>query len=688
MILSEKKHWKWFAALTVVILALTAYIGRSIFAEPGIFWHRFELVLIVYIFLAMHCFLNIKEMYNRIYKYRVLIAIGLFVFAVANCFTYSSVSMYNLYIQPNSLSQYSEPIFGTAKAIRSDEWLVSISRIIAGSFNHYGATNDIVRGTLTSGISATSGLYLDYSALRSPSTWGYYLFGAEYGNSFAWNFQMIFGALFTFEFFNILTKGKRLYSFFGTVLVWFSSFNLWWSLCIQMLGAMAIVVFFYYMVIAENWKRRLLFGTLLAFAGANFCTNLYPAWQVPFGWVILALMVWILIENQEWKKYKVLDWLMIAVDVLFMISIIFRFIQVDAEYMHAVTATVYPGRRISYGGFVLDKLLGYAPSAVMPIIEIGSAPETGTFFGTFPLGLITAVYVLKKENWKNTLIWCLLAPMTLFTIYCTVGMPPMIAKLFLLTNSTPIRTVDALGALSAILFIVSMGEMDSYGRVNKVWSALIAAVCTAVAVLACYGTYSMKAMMGITIIEIITAIGIYLFINNGKEILRKGAIIATSVILLADAALINPITVGFSAITKKPLYSEVRSILNNTNEHTLWLGVDNIVNPCYLIACGAPTLNSTNYVPNKELWKILDPEDKYEEVWNRYAHLNMVLSNRAESKITLEQADVITVELSKKDFLSLGIDYILSSSVISSSYQDILENIYNEDGSLIYKVKK
>ena len=101
----------------------------------------------------------------------------------------------------------------------------------------------------------------------------------------------------------ILTKGKKLYSVLGCVLIWFSSFNLWWSICGIMFAAIAIVVLFYYMVKAKNWKKRLLFGTMLAFAGTDFCTNLYPAWQVPFGWVVLTLIVWIVITNQEWKKY-------------------------------------------------------------------------------------------------------------------------------------------------------------------------------------------------------------------------------------------------------------------------------------------------------------------------------------------------------------------------------------------------
>jgi len=686
--LAKKKHWIWFGAITVLLILSLWKLVLPYTSMPGLLWHRLELIGLVYAFLILHCFLDVTEMYAWIYRHRVILAIALFCFLVANCYTYSSVSMYEAYIQPNHLSQYGSPIFGSARAIRSDEWLVNISRIIAGSFNHFGATNDIVRGTLTSGISATGGFYFDYSALRAPSTWGYYLFDVAYGNSFYWNFLMVFGALLSFELCMILTKGKKLYSVLGCVLIWFSSFNLWWSICGIMFAAIAIVVLFYYMVKAKNWKKRLLFGTMLAFAGTDFCTNLYPAWQVPFGWVVLTLIVWIVITNQEWKKYHVLDWLVIAVDILFMASIILRFIQVDAEYMLAVTSTVYPGKRVSYGGYILNKLFGYAPSVVMPIVEIGNAPETGTFFGTFPLGLILGAYVLKKDKWKNSLIWCLLVPTVLLLVYCTSGLPPILSKLFLLTNSTSPRAVDALGFVVTLMFIASMAEMDQCGRLNAVWSIAITILSAALALWSCYGAYSTKSLILIAAILAVTSVGIYFFIHSGREHLRQLAVIGTSFVLCANSLLINPITVGFSAITEKPLYTEVRNILAKNQEHTLWIGIDNLVNSSYLISCGAPTLNSTNYIPNKELWKVLDPKDENEQTWNRYAHIAISLTDDTESKITLAQADMIKVDLCVKDFQTLNIDYVLGGPKIPSSYQSILKQVYNDDGSAIYQVIK
>ena len=47
----------------------------------------------------------------------------------------------------------------------------------------------------------------------------------------------------------------------------------------------------------------------LAIAGADYCMSLYPAWQVPMGYIILAIMIWTLIKNNQWKYFKKIDWL-------------------------------------------------------------------------------------------------------------------------------------------------------------------------------------------------------------------------------------------------------------------------------------------------------------------------------------------------------------------------------------------
>ena len=145
----------------------------------------------------------------------------------------------------------------------------------------------------------------------------------------------------------------------------------------------------------------------LAIAGADYACALYPAWQVPMGFIILSMMVWILIENDEWKHYQAADWIIFGIDVLFMFSIIARFIWIDMEYITGISETVYPGARVEYGGMSVQKLLGYLYVMFAFIMPQANPCEMSCIAVAFPLGLLLDGYVLYKQRGKNTLLLCL-----------------------------------------------------------------------------------------------------------------------------------------------------------------------------------------------------------------------------------------------------------------------------------------
>lgn len=51
---------------------------------------------------------------------------------------------------------------------------------------------------------------------------------------------------------------------------------------------------------------------------------------------------------------------------------------------------------------------------------------------------------------------------------------------------------------------------------------------------------------------------------------------------------------------------------------------------------GASVINSTNTYPDLEKWSKIDEEGKYEDVYNRYAHINVeIMPSKMKSKINL-----------------------------------------------------
>ena len=89
-------------------------------------------------------------------------------------------------------------------------------------------------------------------------------------------------------------------------------------------------------------------------------------------------------------------------------------------------------------------------------------------------------------------------------------------------------------------------------------------------------------------------------------------------------------------------------------------------------------------------WEKIDPDHKYEDVYNRYAHMNVNLSTNEPSKFehVPGRKDIISVTLNVDDLEKLNVTYI-------ESYQDLskystgnveFEKIYSYGRLNIYKV--
>ncbi|HEM5084111.1 TPA: hypothetical protein U1218_002223, partial [Streptococcus suis] len=88
----------------------------------------------------------------------------------------------------------------------------------------------------------------------------------------------------------------------------------------------------------------------------------------------------------------------------------------------------------------------------------------------------------------------------------------------------------------------------------------------------------------------------------------------------------------------------IKSITDYDKE-SKWI-VDSIGYPLTNIplVAGAPTLNSTNAYPNLELWKSLDTNGQYDEIYNRYAHVIIELTNSEETVFELLHPDAFKVQ--------------------------------------------
>ena len=220
----------------------------------------------------------------------------------------SSVGLWNDYVQ----SEYQLPnqvIMGVTRPIRSDEWLVSTPIILTQVTDEVNfSSNNTILSARDNLVTLFPNLpSFDISMFSIPHSIGFLFLDTERAFSLYWYLPYFILFFSTFEMFMILTKKKKLYSLVGAIMITLSPVVQWWqSAGIPGYGALAIVLF-YYFVCSKNKKKKFLLSILFGYSGYLYIMCLYPAWQVPYGYVYLILLIYIIFCNKE--KIKKSDFL-------------------------------------------------------------------------------------------------------------------------------------------------------------------------------------------------------------------------------------------------------------------------------------------------------------------------------------------------------------------------------------------
>lgn len=652
----------------------------------GLFFNRMMILTIVFAFAGLHIVVDYRKIYDYIFRHRVLLSVLAILFCVVNKYHFSSITMFDAFIQTGEGSQYSKPILGIARAIRSDEWLVSTPSKMSAWFTDYAKFNPILRATDSYNISAT-GLYFSYAALASPMNWLYYFLGSEYGLSFNTSATLVLSFLFSFEMCYILGgKKDKLSALVGAALITFSGFFVWWSFISWILNAQAAAVFLYYFLHEEKTFLKVLHGFGAAIFGAAFVSALYPAWQVPVGFLFLIIIFWIFYDARSiLKKYRLADVAMLAGVVLFFLSIVAVYLLEVRQYMTDIMTTVYPGKRVSYGGYALTKLYNYIPIMMTPFRPHPNPCEMATVINLFPLPIFLNIYMMIRSKKINGRALAMILLSLVFAYYCYTEMPPFLAKVLMLTYSTPFRLVDILAFIQIYLLVIFWSESKPD---HELHFGIVLPVMIAVLGYAGYKTYELNRgfmeIRGITIIVVTMVVLFTLFMSKLRPGLKHLGAAGIILLCAATTMTVNPIVKGLDVMTTKPLSKGIQTIVEE-DPSAKWIALDSLVDSGFLVANGAPTVNSVNTVPNMALWEKLDPEGQYNEVYNRYAHM-MVSIEDGPTEPSLIQADLMTVKLSPSDLEKTGAKYLLSSSEKESTTYYQLECIYCEGGKYIYRV--
>lgn len=652
--------------------------------------YRAFILFFVVFFLSLHLVYPVKKIYDFMFKYRWYIGVCLLLFVTLFKINGDSMAYYTMTIQGDKVDALSYPIFGKIRTIRSDEFLVNNPGIFASVMNNpsFEKYNTILRGTDT--LNIISGVYKGLAMIAyQPWKLIFTILPLENTFSFYFYFVPVFAFLFCMELFYILSKNK-LVAFTGATLTIFSSYFLWWGFPNYLLSGTATIVFFYKFINEKNIKKQIVFGLLMALSFSIFVCNLYPAWQVPVGYVFLVIGIWMIKENFERIKgqSKVQRFIFFGAIGICILLVLNYFISTK-EYIQIINQTVYPGKRVEYGSNEIGKLLCYAQSLFFPIKDMYNNSESGVFFCLFPLSTLLSLYYSIKSKKKDLLSILLLTVEIPMIIYTTIGLPPIVAKLLLFTHSTSVRMIDILGFVQVILIVRLLSFYKDEKHIKPIVGGIVAIAFACESVLICkysFPDYLNKYQM-ILLFILIFFLSFYLMTNYKDKGFKKFGILII-VVSICSGLCVRPISIGLSSVYAKPAAQEIQKIVSK-DPTSKWVTIGGIETPSFTVMCGAPTINFVNTYPNLKLWHTLDPDKKYEKIYNRYEHVKVLLTHE-ETSFELIQSDYITLNLSYEDIKKAKVKYLFTNGEdcdidFNNGYVKF-DKVYDESGVKIYKI--
>ena len=521
---------------------------------------------------------------------------------------------------------------GSPKHVRSDEWNTQTPWVLGQVADGKATRNASIGGEEAPLLASVPVAHP--SAIAQVKFYGFYLFDSPTGFSWWWAYKTFGLALSFFWLFLLLTRGNVVASVLGSAWIYGSSFTQWWlsSNLPELLIAFALAtVGGFYLLFACRKSMVAMGAALVAYAVLNLLLHLYPPFIVPLAYLGAAILVgWMLEPGRAALVGNGMAWRALC---LFAAALVVALIGGDyladaKSSIDAMVNTSYPGRRVSPGGDLPWTRLMYGYFEVFRMGEQrvplppSNASEAASFIVMAPL-LLLAIPFAGFLRRKNALLSALAIYCLLVGLWITVPLPRALEAVMQAVGwswSPPIRSVLGIGFASIIAATVLFSRVHD-GTIDlraATVRRLVPAVVLACLLLFGWRLHGMDPIFFTTKL-VLGAAAVGAMIAAGIVLGRTGLFAAGLAVAVVPALTVNPLVQGISAIKDKPVFVEANRQGGAPGDR--WAVVGAFVFSQGLKAQGLEVITGSQMVPNRQIAAALDPRNKYENVWNRYAHV-------------------------------------------------------------------
>jgi hypothetical protein len=631
-------------------------------------------------------------------RVRLTLLVGFLLFAVQVGFKLhgSSIGMWNQQVIDSPAAHPGE-LFGKAHLWRADEWFVStpwtLSQVAQGMPWH----SENIGGK---DAAALAGVAKGLPVALRPALWGFLVLDLERGFAFDWNYYTT--AIFFAVFFVLLllTDNHYLLSLVGAAWITWSAYNQWWDGMGALIPTCAVIIGVSYLLFASTTTGVIVGALVTAYFSVSLAVSLYLPWLVGFGYLMLAIVVGLMLDRSRRDAFRARFRLRAGAALLALALIAAgtaAWYLPLRETIQAMAHTEYPGKRV-----VTDAYLTTWPRVFSGFydawygeknfpVSFRNVCEASSMILLFPVVLLAlAAGRLRKLSVDRLLVTLLLFCLGMLG-WMTLGLPAVVAKVTLLDRAPPLRCTAALGVASILLTLVYLSREGA--RPTGRWRIAGPLVCAALLLLHGWRLHQMDPFFTWSKIALITAWGTAV----SFALLERRVVLFSALILamIAPNWLIHPTGRGLGAFLEKKLWTRVRD-MNRQEPSARWAVFGNVEVANFLKTTGATVINGSNFVPDLERWKPLDPDGSLLPKYNRYGHTHLMAGHDAQAKFFVHDgsADLgfppdrvyISVDPCSEQFRGMNVRYLAFSPEPADKAYTCLTPIGVESGVHLYRL--
>jgi len=399
-----------------------------------------------------------------------------------------------------------------------------------------------------------------------------------------------------------------------------------------------------------------------AAAVAAFLATLYVPWQIGTLLVVVptavgAISPGLLAKASRRETVRALS-IVLTISVGIGGALFLLFAYSHRATFEVIAATIYPGEQPAQrGGTVaLTTFWGsafdyFASRKTVAVVNNTNQSENSTALVLLlPVAIATfglaAAGRLRGRGALLPLLGCL-AGSSIVLSWMLLPIPAAVGRFAFLTRVAPNRLFLPLGLASALsLALLVNFLLEREIRLPPV-TVTVASLMFAAVQLWAAGNYVVDGV-GIsvrlaTVFVGIVAVGVMLVLGGHHAF----GLLLLAVFSLWQSSHINPIQRNLAPLVDSPLRAAVDRAKERFPADVGWVAfsTDNFVRGT-LTAAGVNNLSSISVFPDTEQWEVLDPDNKFQAVWNRYAHVQFVAGAPGDPvSITLNATDSLTVTI-------------------------------------------